>query len=64
MSLMDLEIKGKKLIDVEEDMFKQIKGKKILNNIKYDREALKDLDIVENWNINGYLIDNNEKKNN
>ena len=62
--LMDLEIKGKKLIDVEEDMFKQIKGKKILNNIKYDREALKDLDIVENWNINGYLIDNNEKKNN
>ena len=62
MNLMDLEIKGRKLIDVEENIFKQLKGKKILNNVKYDREALKDLDIVENWNINGHLIENNNKK--
>jgi len=65
MGLMDLEIKGKKLIDVEEDIFKQLKGKKKLSNVKYDRESLKDLDIVENWNINGNLIENknaNKKK--
>ena len=61
MNLMDLEIKGRKLIDVEENIFKQLKGKKILNNVKYDREALKDLDIVENWNINGHLIENNNQ---
>ena len=61
MNLMDLEIKGRKLIDVEENIFKQLKGKKILNDVKYDREALKDLDIVENWNINGHLIENNNQ---
>ena len=65
MGLMDLEVKGKKLIDVEEDIFKQLKGKKKISNVKYEKDALKDLNIAEDWNINGFKVENNNyvKKN-
>jgi hypothetical protein len=49
-NIQTLKIKGKNLLKVEEDNYKQLKGKtKKLLHLKYDRESLKDLNICDNW---------------
>ena len=44
-----LEVKGQNLLKAEENNYKQLKGKKRLIHLKYDRESMKDLNICENW---------------
>ena len=49
-NIWNLEVKGKNLLKVEEDNYKQLKGKtKRLVHLKYDRDSMKDLNICENW---------------
>ena len=49
-NIQTLKIRGKNLLKVEEDNYKQLKGKtKKLLHLKYDRESLKDLNICDNW---------------
>ena len=49
-----LEIKGKKLIDVEEKMNKNLKGKKRILKYKNFREEVKDMIIYSNFAYNNY----------
>jgi len=49
-----LEIQGKKLIDVEEKMNKNLKGKKKIMNFKNFNEELKDLVIYSNYTYNNH----------
>ena len=44
-----LEIKGEKLIDFEENMFKKLKGKKKLVNLKINKNEIKNLNIFSNF---------------
>ena len=49
-NIWNLEVKGKNLLKVEEDNYKQLKGKtKRIVHLKYDKESMKDLNICENW---------------
>ena len=48
----NLNIKGKKLIDIEEKMANELKGNIKIMNLKYDRESLKDLIFKINYSIN------------
>ena len=47
-----LEIKGQKLIDIEEKLANQLKGNIKMIDLKYDRESLKDIKFRENYFIN------------
>ena len=49
MNMIDLEIKGRDLLKVEEENVKLLKGKKKLVHLKYDKESLRDINIIENW---------------
>ena len=48
----NLEIKGKKIIDVEEKIVNQMTGNIKMYDLKYDRESLKDLMFKTNYCIN------------
>ena len=50
--LNNLEIKGKKIIDVEEKIANQMKGNIMMYDLKYDRESLKDIIFKTNYCIN------------
>jgi hypothetical protein len=52
----NLEIKGNKLIDIEEKMANQMKGNIKLFDLKYDREFTKDLIFKSDYTINKYSI--------
>ena len=52
----NLEIKGNKLIDIEEKMANQMKGNIKLFDLKYDREFTKDLTFKSDYTINKYSI--------
>ena len=57
INLSKLDVKGKKLIDVEENIIKEMKGKKKrMVKFKYDKEMLKDLNIKEQWDYKGKII--------
>ena len=49
-----LEIKGKKLIDVEENMNKKLKGKKKIMKFKNYKEEVKDMVIYSNYSYNNH----------
>lgn len=49
MNMIELEIKGRDLLKVEEENVKLLKGKKKLVHLKYDKESLRDINIIENW---------------
>lgn len=49
MNMIDLEIKGRDLLKFEEENVKLIKGRKKLVHLKYDKESLRDINIIENW---------------
>lgn len=49
MNMIDLEIKGRDLLKVEEENVKLIKGRKKLVHLNYDKDSLRDISIVENW---------------
>ena len=48
----NLEIKGNKLIDIEEKIANQMKGNIMMYDLKYDRESLKDIIFKTNYSIN------------
>ena len=52
----NLEIKGKKLIDVEEKMVNQMKGNIKMMDLKYDREFTKDLLFKLDYSINKHSL--------
>ena len=52
----NLEIKGKKLIDVEEKMVNQMKGNIKMIDLKYDREFTKDLLFKLDYSINKHSL--------
>ena len=54
----NLEIKGRKLIDVEEQLKNKMKGKIKLTKFKYDRESMKNIIFKKNYFINKYIIKN------
>ena len=47
-----LEIKGKKIIDVEEKIVNQMTGNIKMYDLKYDKESLKDLMFKTHYSIN------------
>ena len=49
-----LEIRGKKLIDVEEKINKNLKGKKKIVKFKNFKEEVKDMIIYSNYTYNNY----------
>ena len=53
----NLEIKGKKLIDVEEKLANQLKGNIKMIDLKYDRESIKDLLLKTNISINNHSLE-------
>lgn len=57
----NLEIKGRKLIDVEEKMTNKMKGNIKLVDIKYDKESLKNIIFKENYCINKRVINKKNK---
>ena len=57
LNLSKLDVQGKKLIDVEENIIKEMKGKKKkMVKFKYDKDMLKDLNIKEEWDFKGKII--------
>ena len=57
INLSKLDVQGKKLIDVEENIIKEMKGKKKkMVKFKYDKDMLKDLNIKEEWDFKGKII--------
>jgi hypothetical protein len=54
----NLEIKGRKLIDVEEQLKNKIKGKIKLTKFKYDRDSMKNIIFKKNYFINKHIIKN------
>ena len=57
LNISKLDVQGKKLIDVEENIIKEMKGKKKkMVKFKYDKEMLKDLNIKEQWDYKGKII--------
>ena len=57
----NLEIKGRKLIDVEEKLTNKMKGNIKLVNIKYDKESLKNIIFKENNIINKRVLNKKNK---
>lgn len=55
-NLDNLEVKGKKLIDIEEKLLKEMKGKKKLIKYKYVPESIKDLNIKINYSIKNHSL--------
>ena len=51
-----LEIQGQKLIDVEENICRKLKGKKKLLNIRNNKEEVKDITILANYTYNNFHI--------
>ena len=51
-----LEIQGQKLIDVEENICRKLKGKKKLLNIRNNKEEVKDITIHANYTYNNFHI--------
>ena len=49
-----LEVQGKKLIDVEERMSRNLKGKKKILKFKNYKEEVKDMIIYSNYTYNNY----------
>ena len=47
-----LQIRGKKLIDIEEKMALQMKGNIRMIDMKYDKDSIKDMIFKENYSIN------------
>ena len=57
LNISKLDVQGKKLIDVEENIIKEMKGKKKkMVKFKYDKDMLKDLNIKEEWDFKGKII--------
>ena len=57
LNISKLDVQGKKLIDVEENIIKEMKGKKKkMVKFKYDKDMTKDLNIKEEWDYKGKLI--------
>lgn len=54
----NLEIKGKKLIDVEENLAYQMHGNIKLVDLKYDKESVKDIIFKTNYSINRHSFKN------
>ena len=52
-----LKITGKKLIDIEEKLAKEMKGNIRMMDLKYDRESVKDIIFKANYCINGHSFD-------
>ena len=55
--MSNLNIKGKRLIDFEEKIAKELKGNLKMLNLKYDRESIKDLVFKINYSINKHSFD-------
>ena len=49
---INLKVKGKKIIDIEEKIANKMKGNIKMIDLKYDKESLKDLKIKTNYSIN------------
>ena len=58
----NLEIKGNKLIDIEEKIANQMKGNIKLFDLRYDREFTKDLLIKSDYTINKHSINKSNLK--
>ena len=48
-----LEVNGKNLLNFEEKNARLLRGKKKLIKIKYDKESIKDLSLIDNWKFKG-----------
>ena len=49
-NLADLQVEGKNLLKIEEDIYKKFKGKKKkVYRIKYEKECIQNLKFCENW---------------
>ena len=51
-NLADLQVEGKNLLKIEEDIYRKFKGKKKkVYRIKYEKECIQNLNFCENWDI-------------
>ena len=53
INMNQLEVNGKNLLDFEEKNARLLRGKKKLIKIKYDKESIKDLSLIDNWKFKG-----------
>lgn len=63
-TLANLNVSGKKLIDVEEEMSRQIKGKKKVLKYRYENSYVKNMDICKEYYIRGKEFMIGKKKDN
>lgn len=54
LNIRDLKIKGKNLLDMEENIYKKFKGNKRLIKLKFSSEEISDMNIFENYNNKGH----------
>ena len=50
----NLEVKGNSLLDFESKNVKLLKGRKMIHKVHYDRDSLKDLELINNWKYKGF----------
>ena len=50
----NLEVKGNNLLDFESKNVKLLKGRKMIHKVHYDRDSLKDLELINNWKYKGF----------
>ncbi len=53
INMNQLEVNGKNLLNFEEKNARLLRGKKKLIKIKYDKESIKDLSLIDNWKFKG-----------
>ena len=54
LNISQLEVKGENLLDFEENNVKLMKGKKKLVKLSYDKESVKNLNLINNWKYKGF----------
>ncbi len=54
MNMCSLEVKGRNLLNFENNHYKSLKGSKKIVKFNYDRDSMKDLNFVNNWKYKGF----------
>ena len=54
LNISQLEVKGENLLDFEENNIKLLKGKKKMVKLSYDKDSLKNLNLINNWKYKGF----------
>lgn len=54
LNISQLEIKGENLLDFEEKNIKLLKGRKKMFKLSYDKDSMKNLNLINNWKYKGF----------